>query len=63
MQRLICLREVIERLFMPKVEIDCETALKMLACSVQAKGRTQRPLLCLTCGKVCTRQKVKRPDS
>jgi hypothetical protein len=45
MQRLNCLGEVIERLFMPEVEIDCETALRMLACSVPAKGREKAPLL------------------
>jgi hypothetical protein len=30
---------------MPEVEIDCETALKMLACSVQAEGPKSAPLL------------------
>ena len=39
--QLNCLGEFIERLLMTDVEIDCETALKMLACSLQAEGASR----------------------
>jgi hypothetical protein len=43
--QLNCLGEFIERLLKTEVEIDCETALKMLACSVQAEGALRAPPL------------------
>jgi hypothetical protein len=47
-----CLGEVIERLSMTEIEIDCETAMKDDSISVQAEGHEVPLCLSLTCRKV-----------